>query len=96
MNVEQLTCPLCGGHTKWSCSAGVGGRGSVECENGTTVSRRSAPLRPLCQWAGSPVQRDRRGVVVTVGHLLTDTWEEREAKRALAAEQARAVKWTVK
>ena len=64
MNVDKLTCPVCGGGVKWACSADTGSAGTAHCQSGGMVSRMGSPDRPVCPWAGTLIVRVGDDVVV--------------------------------
>jgi hypothetical protein len=67
MQIGAARCPWCQAGVKWACGAEVGESGSIDCQDGTNVSRwmskdghiarKGSP--PPCHWPGATCQRVR-------------------------------------
>jgi hypothetical protein len=67
LSVGVARCPWCQAGVKWACGAEVGEAGSIDCQDGTNVSRRMSKdghearggSPPPCHWPGATCQRVR-------------------------------------
>jgi hypothetical protein len=63
LQIGRARCPWCQAGVKWACGAEVGESGSVDCQDGTKVSRISKDghmaRKSPCHWPGATCQRVR-------------------------------------